>query len=339
MADMHDNPTDDYYRQFFNLDKTDLETDEEEINPNPTEEDEEDVETPNIDEKEVPELWMKAVEYLGTDKDFLSDVESDEELFEKMDYVIRSQKVSELFKDPEMIELANLVEEGKITNVREYANFVYSEPEIITEFTDEEDAKKFLVDTYTKQGLKANMIEKLITGLEVDDSLMTEANEALENHNKTIETSKEARQAEYFKQQEVKQAEAVKALEKHIFEANNAISLTDWDANYKKEVAKTYSELMVDITTGRATENPVISKINKALMNPVEGSKLVAYLTKMISESGEVTVEPFLKQERSKAAITVNKTWKKQVEQKAPKSGGDGSKVRENVNDLLKNYF
>jgi hypothetical protein len=288
---------------------------------------EEEIEEENPEEIEQEEKpannWLTYAQEFGYGEDFLSDVESEEELIKKIKFFEDERKLEDSIQDPEILEAIKLKQEGKISNLKDFASYVYKEPEIISEITDEAAAKAYLRESYKARGIKEKQIDRLLDNLEVDEELLKEANERLTAENEAKQSSVEKRKQEYLEKQEAEKKSFVLEFNQKILQMKETVINQGWDKELKEYVNEELVNTMLEMHTGNATSK-TLKKVAEALQDNNKAPKLIAYLHMMIQDD-DVTIEPFIKQAKSAAVKDTNKNWKQMISQKKVVSGGNGS--------------
>jgi len=80
---------------------------------------------------------------------------------------------------------------------------------------------------------------------------------------------------------------------------------------------------MYEIHTGTQSSD-ILKRLGEALVDDKKAPKVIAYLHMMLGKD-EVTIEPFLKQQKSAIIKDVNRNWKQQIQSKKITSGGGGN--------------
>jgi len=266
--------------------------------------------------------WLSYAQRFGYNEEFLTDVESEDELFEKINYFNEEKKLEETFQDEEILEAIRLKQAGKITSIKDFASYVHAEPETITEITDDVAAKEYLRNQMKAQGLKEKHIDTMINAMEVNDELLTEANERLSKENESKVSSVEKRKAEYLEKIEKEKLQYRIDFDKRIVSLRDNIDPT-WSNDLKTYVNQEVVNTAYELATGNQSSD-ILKRLGNALNNEKTAPKVIAYLHMMLQEK-DVTIEPFLKQERSKGVKEINRSWKTQLEQKKIVSGGNGN--------------
>jgi len=266
--------------------------------------------------------WLSYAQRFGYNEEFLSDVETEDELFEKINFFKGEEKLEETFQDEEILEAIRLKQQGKISSIKDFASHVYAEPETITEITDDVAAKEYLRNQMKAQGLKEKHIDTMINAMEVNDELLTEANERLSKENESKVSSVEKRKAEYLEKIEKEKLQYRIDFDKRIVSLRDNIDPT-WSNDLKTYVNQEVVNTAYELASGNQTSD-ILKRLGNALNNEKTAPKTIAYLHMMLQEN-DVTIEPFLKQERSKGVKEVNRSWKTQLEQKKIVSGGNGN--------------
>lgn len=277
-----------------------------------------------FEEKETVDnsKWLSYAQRFGYNEEFLSDVETEDELFEKINFFKGEEKLEEVIQNEQILEAVKLLQTGKITDMKDYASYVYSEPDTITEITDDVAAKEYLRNQMKTQGLKEKHIETMLNAMEVNDELLTEANERLSKENESKVSSVEKRKAEYLEKIEKEKLQYRIDFDKRIVSLRDNIDPT-WSNDLKTYVNQEVVNTAYELATGNQSSD-ILKRLGNALNNEKTAPKTIAYLHMMLQEN-DVTIEPFLKQERSKGVKEVNRSWKTQLEQKKIVSGGNGN--------------
>lgn len=266
--------------------------------------------------------WLSYAQRFGYNEEFLADVETEDELFEKINFFKGEEKLEETFQDEEILEAIRLKQQGKISSIKDFAAHVYAEPETITEITDEVAAKEYLRNQMKAQGLKEKHIETMLNAMEVNDELLTEANERLSKENESKVSSVEKRKAEYLEKIEKEKLQYRIDFDKRIVSLRDNIDPT-WSNDLKTYVNQEVVNTAYELATGNQSSD-ILKRLGNALNNEKTAPKTIAYLHMMLQEN-DVTIEPFLKQQKSAVVKEVNRSWKTQLEQKKILSGGNGN--------------
>lgn len=294
-----------------NIDITDVENPDE-----PTQELEEVV--------EQPEKLLTYAGYFGYDKDFLEDVSSEEELFAKIRYIEEERKLDAYFEDEEIKEAIRLKQAGKISSMKELAKYVHVDASDITEFTNEDDAKAYLTNFYKGKGLDDDEIETNLNNLEVNDKLLSKANDRLTKDNQEKLNNLEKRKGEFLKQQEEEKLAFKREFDNKITRMRNEVVDKGWNTELKTYVNQEVVNVVYDIHTGNSSSD-VLKRLGTALINDKSSPELIAFLHQTIKEDGSFSLEPLMKQLQSKTASTVQKSWKDIVNNRKINSGGGGN--------------
>lgn len=288
---------------------------------------EEEIEEENPEEIEQEEKptnnWLTYAQEFGYGEDFLSDVESEEELIKKIKFFEDERKLEDSIQDPEILEAIKLKQEGKISNLKDFASYVYKEPEMISEITTDEAAEDYLRSQMKAQGMKDKHVETILNTMKVNDELITEANEKLKAENEAKQSSVEKRKAEYLEKQENERKAFVQEFNQKILQMKETVINQGWDKELKEYVNEELVNTMLEMHTGNATSK-TLKKVAEALQDNNKAPKLIAYLHMMIQDN-DVTIEPFIKQAKSAVVRDTNKNWKQMISQKKVVSGGNGS--------------
>lgn len=267
--------------------------------------------------------WLNYAERFGFDEEFLTDVESEDELFEKIKFFNNERKLEEVIQDEEILEAIRLKQEGKISNIKEFASYVYTEPAEISEITSDEAAKEYLKTQMKAQGLKDKHIETMLNAMEVNDELQSEANERLKAELENKQSTIEKRKQEYIQQQEQKKLAFRTEFDNKITRMKQTVLDETWNPDLKTYVNQELINTMYEIHTGTQSSD-ILKRLGEALVDDKKAPKVIAYLHMMLGKD-EVTIEPFLKQQKSTIIKDVNRNWKQQIQSKKITSGGGGN--------------
>lgn len=287
------------------------------------------VEKENSDEI-APNNWANYVAEFGYDAEFLSDVETEEELFKKLKYFEDERKLEDAIGDEEILEAIRLKKEGKITSIKDFANHVYAEPETVTEITTDEAAKEYLKKFYETKGLDADEIESNLNRLEVNDKLLAKANERLAIENENKQSSVEKRKVEYLEKQENERKAFVQEFNQKILQMKETVIEQGWNKELKDYVNEELVNTMLEMHTGKQTSK-TLQKVAEALADNKKAPKLIAALHLMIQED-DINFDIFSKQQKSEFVKDMNKNWKSAISNKKIASGGNG--FGKEANDL-----
>lgn len=266
-------------------------------------------------------------------EEFLNDeqIESEEDIFAKLAFMNEQKKLEEIITDPELLEAIQLKREGKITSAKDWLNYVHKDTVEATTFEDEFKAKEFLINHYKSTGLSDKRIETLMISLETSDELLVEANSILQTKLANKEQEIAAKKEAYLKEQAAikKQKEEQFAND---FNAMNAyVNSSTWSNDLKFYVQQDIKDTIIDISEGKIENSKTLTNVFKALLNPKQAPKLIAYLSQMIVED-DVTVEPFQKQGESKNINKVITGWKKVQNEQRQKGTSQDFSNRKNDN-------
>lgn len=287
------------------------------------------VEKENSDEID-PNNWANYVAEFGYDAEFLSDVETEEELFKKLKYFEDERKLEDAIADEEILEAIRLKKEGKITSIKDFAKHVYAEPETITEITTDEAAKEYLKNQMKAQGMKDKHIETILNTMEVNEELLTEANEKLKAEIENKQSFVEKRKAEYLEKQENERKAFVQEFNQKILQMKETVIEQGWNKELKDYVNEELVNTMLEMHTGKQTSK-TLQKVAEALADNKKAPKLIAALHLMIQED-DINFDIFSKQQKSEFVKDMNKNWKSAISNKKIASGGNG--FGKEANDL-----
>ena len=289
------------------------------------------VEQEGSDEIEAtPNNWVNYVAEFGYDAEFLSDVETEEELFKKLKFFEDERKLEDAIADEEILEAIRLKKEGKITSIKDFANHVYAEPETITEITTDEAAKEYLKSQMKAQGMKDKHIDTILNTMEVNDELLTEANERLKAENESKQSSVEKRKAEYLERQENERKAFVQEFNQKILQMKETVIEQGWNKELKDYVNEELVNTMLEMHTGKQSSN-ILKRVGEALADNKKAPKLIAALHLMIQDE-DINFDIFSKQQKSEFTKDINRNWKSAVSNKKIASGGNG--FGKEANDL-----
>ena len=279
----------------------------------------------NLEEyvEEDKSKWLSYAQKFDYNEEFLADVESEDELFEKIKFFNNERRLEEAIQDEEILEAVRLKQEGKIASIKDYAAYVYTEPAEITEITSDEAAKEYLKTQMKAQGLKDKHIETMLNAMEVNDELQSEANERLKAEIENKQSTLEKRKQEYLQEQEKKKLAFRTEFDNKITRMKQTILDETWNPELKSYVNQEVINTMYEIHTG-AQSSDILKRLGEALVDDRKAPKIIAYLHMMLGKD-DVTIEPFLKQQKSTIVKEVNKNWKQQIQSKKITSGGGGN--------------
>jgi len=281
------------------------------------------VEQEGSDEIEAtPNNWVNYVAEFGYDEEFLSDVETEEELFKKLKFFEDERKLEDAIADEEILEAIRLKKEGKITSIKDFANHVYAEPETITEITTDEAAKEYLKSQMKAQGMKDKHIDTILNTMEVNDELLTEANEKLKAEIENKQSSVEKRKAEYLEKQENERKAFVQEFNQKILQMKETVIEQGWNKELKDYVNEELVNTMLEMHTGKQSSN-ILKRVGEALADNKKAPKLIAALHLMIQDE-DINFDIFSKQQKSEFTKDINRNWKSAVSNKKIASGGNG---------------
>lgn len=289
------------------------------------------VEQEGSDEIETtPNNWVNYVAEFGYDAEFLSDVETEEELFKKLKFFEDERKLEDAIGDEEILEAIRLKKEGKISSIKDFANHVYAEPETITEITTDEAAKEYLKNQMKAQGMKDKHIETILNTMEVNDELLTEANEKLKAEIENKQSSVEKRKAEYLEKQENERKAFVQEFNQKILQMKETVIEQGWNKELKDYVNEELVNTMLEMHTGKQSSN-ILKRVGEALADNKKAPKLIAALHLMIQDE-DINFDIFSKQQKSEFVKDINRNWKSSTNNKKIASGGNG--FGKEANDL-----
>lgn len=289
------------------------------------------VEPEGSDEIETtPNNWANYVAEFGYDAEFLSDVETEEELFKKLKFFEDERKLEDAIGDEEILEAIRLKKEGKISSIKDFANHVYAEPETVTEITTDEAAKEYLKSQMKAQGMKDKHIDTILNTMEVNDELITEANEKLKAENDNKQSSVEKRKAEYLEKQENERKAFVQEFNQKILQMKETVIEQGWNKELKDYVNEELVNTMLEMHTGKQSSN-ILKRVGEALTDNKKAPKLIAALHLMIQDE-DINFDIFSKQQKSEIIKGINRDWKGQTSNKKIASGGNG--FGKEANDL-----
>ena len=281
------------------------------------------VEQEGSDEIETtPNNWANYVAEFGYDAEFLSDVETEEELFKKLKFFEDERKLEDAIGDEEILEAIRLKKEGKISSIKDFANHVYAEPETVTEITTDEAAKEYLKKFYETKGLDADEIESNLNRLEVNDKLLAKANERLAIENENKQSSVEKRKVEYLEKQENERKAFVQEFNQKILQMKETVIEQGWNKELKDYVNEELVNTMLEMHTGKQSSN-ILKRVGEALADNKKAPKLIAALHLMIQDE-DINFDIFSKQQKTEITKDINSRWRKTLENKKIASGGNG---------------
>lgn len=263
-------------------------------------------------------------------EEFLNDeqIESEEDIFAKLAYMNEQKKLEDVITDPEILEAIQLKREGKITSAKDWLNYVHKDTIEDTSFDDESKAKEFLINHYKSTGLSDKRIETLMVSLETSDELLVEANSILQTKLANKEQEITAKKEAYLKEQAAIKKQKEEKFANDFIAMNTYVTSSNWSNDLKSYVQQDIKDTIIDISEGKIENSKTLTNVFKALLNPKQAPKLIAYLSQMIVED-DVTVEPFQKQGESKNINKVITGWKKtQSEQRQKGTSQESYKQR-----------
>lgn len=270
----------------------------------------------------TPNNWVNYVAEFGYDAEFLSDVETEEELFKKLKFFEDERKLEDTIADEEILEAIRLKKDGKISSIKDFAKHVYAEPETITEITTDEAAKEYLKSQMKAQGMKDKHIETILNTMEVNEELLTEANERLKAEIENKQSSVEKRKQEYLEKQENERKAFVQEFNQKILQMKETVIEQGWNKELKDYVNEELVNTMLEMHTGKQTSK-TLQKVAEALSDNKKAPKLIAALHLMIQED-DINFDIFSKQQKSEFVKDINRNWKSATNNKKIASGGNG---------------
>lgn len=277
------------------------------------------------------ESWKDYVAEFGYGEEFLSDVTTEGELFKKIKYFEDERKLEDTFQDEEILEAIRLKKEGKISSIKDFAKHVYVEQEEVTEINNDDDAKVYLKLQLKASGMKEKHIETMINSMEVNDELISEANERLKIELEGKQTTAEKRKFEYLEKQDNEKKAFVQEFNSKILQMKETVVEQGWNKELKDYVNEELINTMLEMHTGKQTSK-TLQRVAEALSDNKKAPKLIAALHLMIQDD-DINLDFFTKQDKSKHIQEVQRNWKQSVSNKKISSGGSGfAKETEDIN-------